>query len=833
MNNLSNYYVILLFLILGNSINAQTISGYVLDEANNPVPFANVLIPERDMGTNSDGEGRYSMNITPGNFDILISCVGYESKRLTVEVKEDEFKFNIYLKLSETELEEAIVKAKGRDPAYAIIQKAIANRKKYLRSLDSYSAEVYIKASEEKIIKEKPERKKRKEEENEDEDQFNSDLELDILTEDKRPKNEISFLEIEMDYGFQRPNKSKQIRTAYQAYGDKEGFLIPQLHEVDFNFYENLVSLKGISDVPLISPVANTAILSYKYKLIHTFFKDGRKVYEIDFQSRKKGNATGEGTLLIADETFNILSIEMVLPKNALKFYDDMTLTQNYELEDDSTWVVNEQIFNYVSKANKYKVFEGKTIISYENYDLGKVFPPKYFSNEVGITIEEAYERDSSYWKKLRPAPLNKAEMELKFTSDSLKTYHNSTEYLDSVQAARNKISIEEVLITGVDFWNYKKKQQIDIYPISSFLDYTLIDGIRLGPGGSYRRRFENQRFFSIWSYANASLRTGKVNGSINFRFLSNPKKLAWTTFNYNSRYTSINPFDAFLSQLQLSNYIRSNSMSLYHRRELVNGLYLWSRFTWRQRRPLGDLAQPDEFIEELVTEEGVYEFIGHEAVITEIALDFTPFQKYMTEPNRKVILGSKFPTFFIDYKRGWNGIFSSDIDYQHLEFGANQKVTLGTLGYSKFNVTAGTFLSTDSLFPEMDLKRIRQSDPILFSAPLNSYQLLDTSLITSKWYIEGHYLHHFNGALINNLPLIKKLKLRTVAGVSAMWLAESNYRHEELLAGVERVFKLGPRRRLKLGVYGIVANSNKTPTTAGLKLAIDVIDTWQKDWSF
>ena len=187
---------------------------------------------------------------------------------------------------------------------------------------------------------------------------------------------------------------------------------------------------------------------------------------------------------------------------------------------------------------------------------------------------------------------------------------------------------------------------------------------------------------------------------------------------------------------------------------------------------------------------------------------------------------------FYTDYTHGWNGLFSSDVDYDLIEFGVKQSLPLGTFGYSKYNVKAGTFLNSSELY-EMDMKRIRQSDPILFTEPLISFQFLDTSLVTTNWFLEGHYIHHFNGALINNIPLVKKLKIRTVAGASALWVQDSDYRHEELLAGVERVFKLGARRKLKLGVYGIVANSNRTPTTTGIKFAIDIIDSWKKDWSF
>jgi hypothetical protein len=65
------------------------------------------------------------------------------------------------------------------------------------------------------------------------------------------------------------------------------------------------------------------------------------------------------------------------------------------------------------------------------------------------------------------------------------------------------------------------------------------------------------------------------------------------------------------------------------------------------------------------------------------------------------------------------------------------------------------------------------------------------------------------------------------------MWIKESNFRQEELYGGVERIFKLGARRRLKIGVYGVFAQSNVDPPKADWKISFDVIDTWKRDWSY
>ena len=203
-----------------------------------------------------------------------------------------------------------------------------------------------------------------------------------------------------------------------------------------------------------------------------------------------------------------------------------------------------------------------------------------------------------------------------------------------------------------------------------------------------------------------------------------------------------------------------------------------------------------------------------------------------MTEPNRKINLGSKFPTFRINYRKGWNNVFGSDIEFDYTQFTVEQDLILGVFGNSKYNAKIGKYINTKDL-RIVDLKRFRQSDPYLYSDPLNTFQLLDTAFATTNLFFELHHIHHFNGALVNNLPLIKLTKVRVVAGGGMLWVQDNNFRHQEIFAGLERVFRLGARRRLRVGLYGVLAKSRGSKTNTDFKISFDIIDTWKRDWSF
>lgn len=106
----------LIFILLGLNSFAQTatLKGYVLDANNNePIIFANVFVVGTSVGTNSDENGYYEINIEPGIYTIEVSYLGYESKLLqeTQLVTNRPTTIDVLLEESANQLEEVVVKA--------------------------------------------------------------------------------------------------------------------------------------------------------------------------------------------------------------------------------------------------------------------------------------------------------------------------------------------------------------------------------------------------------------------------------------------------------------------------------------------------------------------------------------------------------------------------------------------------------------------------------------------------------------------------------------------------------------------------------------------------
>lgn len=826
---LRSYQIVVFLFVPCTELLAQSISGNITDEHNQPIPFAHVFVNEEGTGASADSKGHYFLTINPGTYNIVVSSVGYKSKSLRIIVPDKPMTLNFQLESSVTELNEIVVRSNRKDPAYEIIQKAIDHKQKYLKLVKSSRTKIYVRAMETMERKRKQVVQQEADETNDSKGAPIDPFEQKKKEEEARLQN-INLVEMNLTLNYQYPELYKEERTGFKQYGNRAGLFIPVFSQADFNFYHNLVDLKDISEIPVISPLSRTSILSYKFKLEEATKEGSDLVYKIRVTPRKTGDATVSGYIFINDSTWNINRLDLKVEKGGLKFYDYFTIRQQYQKIDDELWIPFRQEFDYQTKAGK-KTFKGNTVLFYSGYERDYVFPEKFFGNEVAVTSDEAYKRDSTYWAESRPEPLTGDQKKMIEYRDSVEAVHTSKHYLDSMERKYNKVTLGEILYHGIGFRKHEKKRELNITPLLGTIDFAVIGGFRLGQHVSWFRRYENERIIWTSAQANVGLKNSDPQGGLNFWTRYNPYMLGDFSIRVGREFYSVNSFDAYLNQLRISNYIVHDYVKTYHRIELFNGFYLTTDLNFSNRKSVEEYDRTS-ILNPIIDETDPLYFEDYQALVSNIQLSYTPGQKYMREPKRKVVLGSRYPTIFVNHQKGINKIFSSDVDFDYIDFGLEQNLLLGTLGNSKYQIKAGKFVNTRDL-RYIDFKRFRQSDPILYSDPMNSFQLLDTSLTARDWFIEAHYIHHFNGAMINNIPLIKKLRLRTVAGAGIMWIKESNYRHEELFAGIERIFKLGARRRLRIGVYGVLGQSNYTPPKTDFKISFDLIDTWKRNWSY
>lgn len=88
------------------------ISGTLYDgEANDVLPFANVLVKGTTKGTTTDFDGKYEFEMEPGMYTVVYSYLGYETKEITgIEVKANEYAIvDVTLNVLPNALDEVVV----------------------------------------------------------------------------------------------------------------------------------------------------------------------------------------------------------------------------------------------------------------------------------------------------------------------------------------------------------------------------------------------------------------------------------------------------------------------------------------------------------------------------------------------------------------------------------------------------------------------------------------------------------------------------------------------------------------------------------------------------
>ena len=109
---------------------------------------------------------------------------------------------------------------------------------------------------------------------------------------------------------------------------------------------------------------------------------------------------------------------------------------------------------------------------------------------------------------------------------------------------------------------------------------------------------------------------------------------------------------------------------------------------------------------------------------------------------------------------------------------------------------------------------------------------MLDSTFNTSNPYVQAFYIHHFNGFIMNKIPLINKLKLEITAGANALIIQDINYSHAELFAGLERKFKIR-KQYFKVGVFATTRVNTETTTQVGFKIGLDFFNTFTNKWTY
>jgi len=801
-----------LLIVFSYTLYSQSLlKGKILDENNLGLSFATIYVEGTTIGTTSNANGDYQLKIPSGQQMIIVRFVGYQKLRESISTRDGQsINRNFQLKPETVQLSAVVVNADGEDPAYAIIREAINKRKFYEKEVNAFQCDVYIKG--------------------------NQRL-------DKRP-DKILGIDVEVDTGivylsesisklqFEQPAKYNEVMISSKVSGDNNAFSWNQASSFYTNFYQNQFELEGLSERGFVSPIANNAFLFYDYELEGFFEEDNNLVNKIAVIPKRNTDPVFSGFIYIVEDSWRIHSTDLLLTKErGIEFVDSIKINQVFAPSEFGIFMPISQEFSFQFKAfgfkgsgyflsmyTNYKVEPNYDI--YEKYEDKKLdqdsipvvdlFQKKDFNNEILVIQEGANERDSIYWKNVRPMPLTKLETRDYYQKDSIAIVKSTREYKDSVDQNRNKVKPAPLILAGYNYTNSYKGYSLNFPSILGFLNFNTVEG--LAPFGTFRftkrnPEKDNQYLFSIFSKVRYGFSNNRFQMTLGGNIDLNPRKqksLSIEFGRYVNQFNSAEPiseaFNTYFTLFEGNNYMKIYQKSFAnvgYREEILNGLFLNSSLNFENRVQLqntNEYAFREENVSRITSNDPVNNEISdtgfdqHQALILNVSFTYRPGQKYISRPDRKINLGSKYPEFTIGYRKGLNP-GSIDSDFDHLYGKINDNVSFGLVGRLDYSVGAGIFLN-DNFITFPDFKHFNGNLTYFGNFQTENFQTLDYySFSTQDRYFEAHAEHHFNEFILNKIPLIKKLNWQTVVSTHFVSTPISG-QYFEFGVGIEHIFK-------------------------------------------
>ena len=758
------YFFILCFLPGWAWSQVTMVTGKVTDaNSGDPIPFVNVVFVGTTIGATTDFDGHYEIKTLHPSDSIGVSYIGYKTKRKAV-TKGIKQVINFQVEEVATNLQEVVVLA-GENPAFEILRNVVRNKNDNdKRKLLAYEYDTYTKIEiDVDHITEKFRNRKVIQKITQVLDSIDR-----IAGEDGKPILPMLITE-SVSKVYYRDNPSLRfeniMRSKINGVGVEDGATVTQLVGSSFqeyNFYQNWLNIVGKE---FVSPIADGWRLYYDYDLVDSLSIGDHYCYRLDFSPKSPQDLAFSGSMWITKEGYALKQIDVTMGKQAnINFIEKIKIQQELEPAEGGAWlpVKNRVLVDVGELTNTSAGMLAKFYTSNKNFVINKPYEPSFYQVPI-ITAEDArLNEQEEFWDSLRHEPLTVTE----------KNVYKMIDTLQTIPVVRTYTDIIKIVVNG-----YYKVGKVELGPYVSILAINNIEGLRIQPGFK-----TNIKFSDKWILG-GQLGYGFNDERIKYtayvqRILSRQR---WTTLSVRARTdlgrvgideeTAGDNFLLLASQrfgvFRRGYYM--NEARIDFRREVFKGFTQRIGFRYFTFDPTFDFAYYDQ-PEDIANSEVHQSFQTSELILeSRYARD----ELFIQNDNDRISLGtSRWPVITIRYTKGFKGIVDSDFDYDKLRLSIYKRIRFGPLGVGYLNLT-GEYVFAALPYPLLGLHLGNQS-PIY--TPV-TYNLMNYGEFVSDRYATVQYQHHFEGFLLNRIPLMRKLKWRLVGSANIIYgsLSQAN----------------------------------------------------------
>lgn len=353
------------FLLFSLHSFSQKVFGLITDTDSKPIPYASVFIKGTSRGTNANSEGKYFLELEPGQYTLVCQHVNFKKEEKVVICGKTDIELNFKLSQQEVTLGEVIIKS-GEDPAYEIIRNSIKKRTFYQDQLNAFQCQVYTKGQ--LRIRNYPKK-------------FFG-RKVDFEDGDTSKQKMLYLSETISKYSVNKPAKEKVEVISSKVSGQSDGYGLsaPQF----LSFYNNNIFIgNNLNPRGFISPIADNALNFYRYKFEGTFYEDGREVSRIRVTPRRKFEPLFSGIINIVEDEWRIHSVQLLLTKESqMELIDSLQVEQLYRPVNKEVWAIGSQVIYPSAKILGFDVY-GSFVNIYSDFIVDPAFEKKHFTSTV------------------------------------------------------------------------------------------------------------------------------------------------------------------------------------------------------------------------------------------------------------------------------------------------------------------------------------------------------------------------------------------------------------------------------------------------------------------
>jgi hypothetical protein len=793
-----------IFLLLSISVFAQQetiVKGRIMEKGKpEALPFVSVMFKGTKVGTTSNFDGYYQLKTTQEVDTLLVSYVGYKTKRIAVK-KGIIQTINIQLETDAHQMSEIVVLA-GENPAMRIIKKAQKNRAIYDASnLNSFAYDSYSKM----------------------------DISMNNISEDMRNNVMLRPLKALFDTAHQMKNdegkyilpllitevhsrfyvdnkkqKTKEVIFAsnQNGFGVNQGSYLSEMlgaSALQFNFNQNWIRILGKD---FISPIATGSNAYYIYTLQDSIDIEGIKCYQIRLDLRREQDLGFIGTIWVADSSFALKRIDVdITPKANINFIDRLKIQQEMQASVEGPWVTEKMrvMFDIAQLTKNSSGFIAKLYRSNSKYHINQQHDDSFYDIATDKQEEENGVVSKTYWDSVRTEPFSSVEKQMMNMIDSVQNVPVVKTYVDVIR-----------LITE----GYYRKGKLDFGPYVFLIGYDEVESLRVRMGARTNLNFSNR--WTLHGYLAYGTKDERLKYGVGAAYLISRKKwsslsvfhkddydiLGVTDFNPNTLQRSSGASNIFaainlgVGQSRLNrtveyrlNFMRQHNQNWSYRVSLDHVYFQpLGRFHFAYIRNPEKPETPDNVSEDYYNTSATIE------------LRFAYKENMVVRNNVRFRLArSRYPELTMTFTQGLKGLLGGNFDYNKLQFNVTHHVTTGFLGNADYSITMGKTLG-NLPYPLLDVPR---GNATFFYNDIN-FSLMNLYEFVADEYSQFTYVQHFEGLFTNRIPLLRNWKLRNFAVIKVAYghLTDAN---KQLLpkSGTDlRGFALSPVHEFKNEPY-------------------------------